>query len=511
MKKIGTFLGLLCIAGSLQANTVSPSAAQAIGYSYFKKVAPAAVSTPNDLVLVKTETGTVNGASVAAYYVFNSINGGNFIIISADDNVEPILAYSTESSFDLNNISPDTKYWLNGYKTQILDVVQNHIQGSPVVAAKWASLQNAVNNPHVAAKTTSGTVAPLLLTKWDQENPNGSSPLLYNQFCPYDSNPNVGNAGRTLTGCVATAMAQTMKYWNWPDTGVSSNTYTQNPNPDNLPAQHANFHHAYHFSVMQKPYVTTVDTNVARLMYDAGVSVDMDYGTDAEGGSGSYVISATSPVTNCAEYALKTYFRYLPSLQGIRRGHGVYTSDTKWVDTMQNELDSSRVVIYSGQDVGGAGGHCWMLDGYNNDTMFHFNWGWSGASNGYYTIHALAPTGTSYDFISQQAAIIHIVPDTPANNGGGSHPAVINNVVEGEDLVKIFPNPATNSVFISLTGIQASEVAIMDLSGRELKHIAPAAGESLITVSVADVPSGMYIIRMQTNTGIVTRKIAITK
>jgi hypothetical protein len=153
--------------------------------------------------------------------------------------------------------------------------------------------------------------------------------------------------------------------------------------------------------------VSSSNSAVATLMYHCGVSVDMMYSPSS---SGAYVISDASPVTNCAEYAFKTYFGYKNTLQGVQRNN--YSTST-WTGMLQTELNAGRPIVYAG--FGSGGGHAFVCDGYNSSSYFHFNWGWGGAYDGYFSIDALNPSGTgtgggSGGYNSNHQAIIGLEP-----------------------------------------------------------------------------------------------------
>ncbi len=138
----------------------------------------------------------------------------------------------------------------------------------------------------------------------------------------------------------------------------------------------------------------------------------MNYGVGTTGGSGAYVISAQSPVTNCSEYALQTYFDYKTSLHCEER---VNYSNTQWMNMIKADLDAGRPVLYAG--FGTGGGHCFVTDGYDNNNFFHFNWGWGGMDDGYFEIDALNPGnlgigGGSGGFNANQQAVFGIEPNT---------------------------------------------------------------------------------------------------
>ena len=304
------------------------------------------------------------------YFCDNSSQG--FIIVSGDDNVKPVLAYSDEAGFDADKIAPDVAWWLNGYKEQIEEIIQNNVQASGEVKSRWEELKSGpVSNAGIKAVHT---VSPLEQTTWDQ------SPY-YNAMCPFDNAYN----NLTVTGCVATGMAQILKYWGAPANGAGFHSYTD----PTYGTQSADFGSTIYDWNSMPLSVTGPNTAVATLMYECGVSVDMHYGVGSTGGSSAYLISSQSPVQNCAEYALKTYFGY-PDVQGLSRS--AYPNKTDWINLLKTELDAGRPVLYAG--FGSGGGHCFNCDGYDANNFFHFNWGWSGQFDGYFDVDALDPAGT---------------------------------------------------------------------------------------------------------------------
>ncbi|GHT34077.1 hypothetical protein FACS189434_09600 [Bacteroidia bacterium] len=333
----------------------------------------------------------VSQSETVPFYIFNSGTNG-FVIVAGDDNVRPVLGYSYEGNFAPDNIPPNARQWLEGYRQQVLYTIENNISATDEIRNEWAMYESG--NFETAA-----IVEPLLQTKWNQEP-------YYNQLCPYDYSANE----QIVTGCVATAMAQIMKYWNYPEMGTASHSYTPRTHPE-YGRQYANFGNtAYQWSYMPDQLnssSTDEEVNaVATLMYHCGVSVDMDYDLKEKGGSGAFVISAISPVTHCAEYALKTYFGYKNTLRGIEKDN--YTL-TAWINLLKSELDAEHPVLYSGYNTGG--GHAFVCDGYDSGNYFHFNWGWGGEEDGYFTV-------SGHDYSSNQQAIIGIVPQTIIENIG---------------------------------------------------------------------------------------------
>ena len=344
------------------------------------KVKASVLKTPVFKCISKIKTSAMSSNVGVYYYVFSS-GSNDFTIVSGDDAASPILGYSTQSNFDPNNIPSNVAKWLEGYKNEIRYIIENNIQSTTEISEQWKALksESAVNK----SSKVEASVNPLIQTKWNQ------SPY-YNALCP----------GGSVTGCVATAMAQIMKYWNYPVTGTGFHSY----NHQTYGTLSANFGSTTYQWTSMPNVISSSNTAMATLMYQVGVSVDMDYSPE---GSSAYVISSQSETQNCAEYALKTYFGFKTTLQGIERAS---YSQTQWLNLLKNEFNASRPVLFAGF---GSGGHCFVADGYDSNDFIHFNWGWGGQCDGFFQINALNPGGDN--FSNKQQAVIGIEPTTNPN------------------------------------------------------------------------------------------------
>ena len=344
------------------------------------------------LVLVQSVGDPATGNSPAAvFYRVYDVDGQGFVVVAGDDAVKPILAYSTELPFPSATMPVHVAKWFEGYRSEIRDAVINGAQAVPEVAQSWQELVAGTPTSRAGERA----VNPLMTTLWDQQ-PH------VNALCP----------GGSVTGCVATAMAQVMKYHNHPAQGSGFHSY----NEAQYGTLSANFGATtYDWGAMPN-VVSSPNTAVATLMFHCGVGVDMDYSPQV---SGAWMIESHSPGTNHnSEYALKNYFGYDASMQGVPRAN---YSEAQWISMLKADLDASRPVLYAG--FGTGGGHCFVTDGYDNNDFFHFNWGWGGQANGYFEVGALNPgsTGTgggSGGYNSGQEAIFGITPGT----GGGGNP-----------------------------------------------------------------------------------------
>ena len=322
-------------------------------------------------------------------YVFVREGGAGFAIVAADDCVRPVLAYSLTGHIgDLATMPEHVRLWFDGYRREIASLRDADVVPSAAVQALW-------DNP--MPKSGWAPVEPLLTTTWNQRP-------LYNLMCPYDET----DSAYCVTGCTATATAQVMKYWNHPEVGWGSHAY--NSNYGVLRAYFDTTH--YRWNLMPNALTSLSDSTeimaVAELMYHVGVAVNMNY---SPSGSGAAVNSHGYANYPSAETALKTYFKYSPLLYSIYKEEH---SDAEWDELIAAEILANRPVLYSGFDP--SGGHAFVLDGIDSVGMFHVNWGWGGAYDGYYTTDSLSPGAggvggnATYTFNMNNSAVIGIQP-----------------------------------------------------------------------------------------------------
>ncbi|GAB6011098.1 thiol protease/hemagglutinin PrtT [Viscerimonas tarda] len=359
MKKftLTLFLLLLALAGFARQRTESE--ALSLARSFYSQSSKLRSGTSFTLAYTgKDDIKSTRSASVNVYYyVFNTGENNGFVIVSGDDRAKAILGYSAEGAFDINTAPENFKYWLGFYQQELELLLAQPETEAQAIPLEEKNLKNA--------QVFATSISPLLGNiKWDQDSP-------YNDLCPQIP----GSTSRSATGCVATGMAQIMKYHNWPDKGVGSNTYT----PSGYPSQSVNFGNTtYNWAAMTPTYgassTAAQKTAVATLMYHCGVATNMNYGAS----SGTQVFRVGQALVN--------YFKYDSSIQLYSRN---YYSKTEWQDMIKTELNAARPVLYSGNstDVG----HLFVCDGYDSNNLFHINWGWKGSSNGYYELSALNP------------------------------------------------------------------------------------------------------------------------
>ena len=374
-KTLFLMMTLALFVGQLIASPVSVEQARQLGLKYVQSHSAKQVAELNLVYTEMTESGN------PAVYVFNFENG--FVLVSADDVARPILSFSDEESVNPALMPDGFAYYLRFYARQIAYAQENNLEPEREVVSEWAHV--AKDGFENDTRSTRGDITPMVNTNWDQSYP-------YNYYCPTGQG---GPGGRAYAGCVATAMSMVMKYWNWPDHGSGSHTYT----PTGYPAQTVNFETTNYdwnnmpLSINQNSQLIYIQA-IATLMYHCGVSVDMMYGSSA---SGAY--SADVPA------AIVEYFRYSDQNNHLQRD--LYTK-AEWEALLVRNLEYGFPLYYSGSD--SNGGHAFVCDGYReNDNKFRFNWGWSGSLNNYYAIDALNTYNGSFNV--NQTAIFDFVPD----------------------------------------------------------------------------------------------------
>ena len=327
-----------------------------------------------------------------AFYVFNADGNQGFVIVSGDDRTTEIIGYSKTGHLDMEQMPDNLKWWLDGYVRQMEALT---------TSAKPAQMAKT----HGAGSWKA--VSPLVKTQWDQYEP-------YNLMCPdgnYVDYYEVGyNANyRCVTRCVATAMAQIMYYWNWPNgcdaidsypVGYYDNkgNFIETNRVKGLPAT------TFKWFQMQKTYngneTGASAEAVAELMRYCGQADNMDYGLYGSA-------AGISP------YVMARYFGFGKNARQVFRF--LYSSSV-WENMIYKEVSENRPVLYSGSGI--SGGHQFIVDGYDGKGLFHMNWGWSGMSDGYFVLSLANPDevgaggGTSADGYSvDQHAIIGLMPD----------------------------------------------------------------------------------------------------
>jgi hypothetical protein len=365
------------------ANKVSIETAMSIA----KKIPKKSISSN----LYKSVTKTIKditehktSAANIAFYVINYDQGG-FIIIAADNRISPILAYSEKGTFssEPSKIIPPVAYWIKNIEGQVQTTITKDLVQNAHIKLEWDALttnnSTVVNNssttnkeptpPPTECPDTNIIKGPLLTSTWGQGDG-------YNNLVPANCEYSYYTGNKAYTGCVATAMAQVMRFFHKP------NTYNWANMPD-----YGQFGSGTY--------------DIQLLMKDAGESVNMQYSCS---GSGAYSTDIAPALINTFHFSNAVYANF--NLNTV----------------VQNINYNKPVILTGGTNSGGnyINGHAWVCDGYLQSTVYfrddygnctgqgvtynpilHMNWGWDGDYNyGYYNVSYFNPGNYTFNYLN---------------------------------------------------------------------------------------------------------------
>jgi hypothetical protein len=376
MKKKSLLLSVfvLCIISGGFSSGVDVKKASLVARNFYYGKANLDKSGLDYNALVWDQTYTKSARGLDDYFVF-TLPGKGYVIVSAEDILQPVIGYSFDAVY-VDKDQPDSyRNFMQSYSDEIAYIRSNTLTQSAEIKALWDYYSSP--DPTLFDLSKDGkSVEPLITSKWNQSYP-------YNYYCPVDPN---GSGGHVYAGCVATAMAQVMYYWRYPMQGTGSHSYYYPPY-GNLSANFGET--TYEWEGMQNSIDHDNVGPIALLQYHCGIAVDMMYGPN---GSGAY--------SNDVPPALVSYFGYSSDCYFTWKDNH---TNAEWVSMLTGNLDNGFPMYYSG--FSSAGGHAFVCDGYQDD-YFHFNFGWSGQSDGYYTLSTVG------GFNDGQGAVFDTYPES---------------------------------------------------------------------------------------------------
>ena len=367
MKKY-ILLSLVMLIGmtTLSARPITEARAKQIGQRFVQANFNTNLRS-NELQLVYTGSSS---RGEACFYAYN-VGDSGFVIVSADDRFRPIVGYSDEGPFATENPSPELMFYLD-------KIIEARTSPNAVLfddtEQEW---QNVAASGRMLSRNGGRGVDYICTTKWNQDSP-------YNLYAPEAGS---GPGGRCYAGCVATAMSQVMKRWDYPTKGSGSHSYycygygMQSANFASTSYDWEHMPNQLHGATQQEIEA------VALLMYHCAVAVDMQF---SPGGSGANSWDVPD--------AIESYFSY--SNHASLKGRDQY-SLSSWQNMLKESFDIGWPVYYSG--FSNDGGHAFVCDGYDDSNLFHFNWGWGGSSDGWFVIDEI-------DFADWAQAVFNFVP-----------------------------------------------------------------------------------------------------
>ena len=367
MKRILITLVLISAVISVKAEPVDVKSAECAALQFVETSFRYQTKTA-DLQLVYT--GMMERGE-ACFYVFN-VGETGFVIISADDRFRPVVGYSDEGAFPEENRSPEMMFYLD----KIIEArSSSHAVLPDDAKEEWQSL---LHQGKPLSRNGGKEADYICETKWNQNSP-------YNYYAPEASS---GPGGRCYAGCVATAMSQVMKHWDAPLQGRGTHSYFSSYG--HLSADFGNT--TYNWEHMPDHISTSTSTTeeieaVALLMYHCAIAVDMAFSPN---GSAAYSEDVAQAMRKYFDYSIhaKLYYRDYYELY-------------EWQMLLKEQFDLGWPVYYGGYS--SSGGHAFVCDGYDDNDLFHFNWGWGGSSDGWFVIDEI-------DYANWSSAITCYVP-----------------------------------------------------------------------------------------------------
>lgn len=483
IKRLETLVIAFIVTSMAFAAPVSPSQARKIAERAFLHHG---LLNPSNIQLIANDenTGYAKGKSGVAtsvhsdYYIFSNNENKGFVIVSGDDMLPAVIAYSANtaiSSFD--NISPALKHLLDNYSRYVNDIR----------SGKFEAPQKEADN-----ETGVPVVDALCHTTWDQGDP-------FNMLCP------VINGQNSVVGCVATAMSQIMKYWNWPKRGMGKYSYVL-AGYGQVTSDFST--HEYDWDNMCDSYPIRPKRSeaqrqaVALLCSDCGIAAHMDY---SPSGSGTFGTNAQNAFVKHFGYAASK-LKFLWKLE--------YPDAEDWFSIFEEELNARRPILMTAVSPIGTNdsGHAFVIDGYDNQHFVHVNWGWAGEGDGYYDLGLMNVTGSAYK--EDQCIIVGIEPDYDGTDGQMEEAQVplvikdsINHVKDRFDQIAIHslsnesPYMSSWEIKISLCDRDGNE--ILELTSDKIDNMRshtyyPEYTMSCTISPMAGIPAGDYGIRVFT-------------
>jgi hypothetical protein len=323
---------------------------------------------------------------VTVFYAVNFADGG-FALISADDNMLPVIGYAYTGSYSFDNQPISFRYFMGTRKEEAHQVITGNFTATEEVSNQW----NLLRTGDIMSAIPEGITAvqPLVISPWNQDYP-------YNALCPAEPS---GPGGHVYAGCVATSMAMIMYYYRYPEHGIGEKTYYSSFEGYTYGPLHANFGQTYYDWDAMLNVVTNQSGNsiraVAELQYHCGIAVNMGYSPN---GSGAFSHNVPAAMFN--------YFGYSTTINYTQRQAHPFAT---WVSMLKAQHDANYPVYYSGS--GPDGGHAWVCDGYeeqSGETFFHMNWGWGGWLNAFFNLNSLNTSNGSFN--NNQAMIRNFHP-----------------------------------------------------------------------------------------------------
>ena len=461
-------VSILFAASHAHADNITPSQAREAAAYYLNCNTQYTSLKAKELTLVHQIDNPELG--VPAAYFFTAPNGG-WIILGGSTLIDPVIGFSGNGYLDMATLPANMQWWVNGYVDMVKEAQSLDTKGDYPDSEEWSDIANG------KLPMTKEDII-LLQDYWGQGSTTNPT---YNYYCP------VINNRTSVAGCVAIALGQICKYYRFP---VQPNARTRVFifNGQDLSIRYDTI--SYDYSLMPAHISSSTSRErileVAKLCYTIGVGVKMNYHPDGSGANSETAMNFMS-----------SYFKYQGGTIIRRNGD----TDTSFVNTIRRQLENKDIVYMDGASDGegpDAAGHAWVCAGYRttSNKAFYMNWGWDGTGNGFFNLgdNNMPIRGMDYNFKKNQRAIIGMIPPEDSNRYGIVQ---VDNTVLGS----AYPNPAIHAVTVPYSLDAAATLTVYGMDGRvvESRQVQAGSGEAVIRVN--NLPAGIYIYRINSQTG----------
>ena len=437
-----TAIALLISALSLKADPIDEKQAALIAESLCENVQPALVKRAQRNE-AKARNTDANVTKTPPYYIFSRGENKGYVIVSGDDCLPEILGYTEEGDFDEATAPPHLLVWLDYYASIIEDAQQ---------AGQNISRKSPKRAPQKAASRE--TVPPLMTTHWHQNWP-------YNSHCPFLKNSN----NRAVTGCVATAGAQVVFYYHKDNPDFLGHTtptygYGDAPVTESVPKGTP-----LKWDLMLNSYGTQPDEYadaVGEFVFAVGAATWLTYGSSTAGQIRDLVNTFSSGYNLTGTCVYK---------------NGMATAT--WEDMILGELALGHPMVYSGYNPD-SGGHAVVIDGYDSvKKLFHFNFGWGGQGDGYYTVDD--ETGMN-GFNSEQGMTYKVAPKKQNLSASFSLPGNFYTAHDNKVRVKVKNNGTLDysGIYLFMLSPDAKPASISKANASDKTTVLPNDGSETI-------------------------------
>ena len=347
---------------------------------------------------------TTKAAQDPAFYVV-SRPGGGFVIVSGDDNMQPVLAFSFENEFKVEGMPSNVRWWMEELK----GYARSSVSPTPEILEAWDAFAET------KAVIPSEQITPVTEFKASRTN-------LWNQRGPANLfTPTVTGQSKSVCGCVPLALAEIMAWFgtsnktpSFPAAVIAAYTYNAYGQP-NWPIAEHNLTTTHNWESLKElsgytdflaAESTPLGEDLGHLVYDIGTILQVEYNESLSAAGGTS--------GNLGQLERLTTLMYY-NKAALPKNRENYTS-SEWITMLVAEI-AQHPVYYTGQDTNNGGGHAFVADGYATTTtgkrVIHFNFGWGGTCNGYYDcLTDVQTTNNNLNFFKENSALFGFVPDT---------------------------------------------------------------------------------------------------